>query len=557
MTDPITAGPRDGGSGSAAPSAHDNEISGREVEQNAFQRLADRIAVLNSDDMTSVAEILQEATERNLPGLLVRVLVERCAAVLNVSCAAVLMSLKDQAHTHPVHGYLRNTDAVVSALRKDLAADVSHITTDMEATYVYRGVGVFEGIWERVTDDVIEEHLLRHYPAHATSRHKRREIIARLKASTRVADGEGFTQAPAGLCLLNGQLLLNGSRDGFDLVPHDPKYRARNKLDIQYDAAATAPQFEDGMSRIVGGCEVRRRAILEFLACAIFGSRPANDVARGCLLLIGQPRTGKSTLIKLAEHFFTHSEVASLGPQHWAKPENVVQLSRASLNVVPELDPHSSINGSVVKRVLSQESVEARYMRQNSFTFTPKVMNVWAANEVPRINERNDSLNRRFLVITMGQTLSDQEAAEDFLDVVGRETAGVINVLTQAFLDVQRRHRFIVPNDSDFVVARMQLGDRLGELWVRRSVRSAPGRRITTSQIQSGLRALALELGMDAESVTNGTSKQVAQALYNRHNAVRRSAGGAPFYEGVELVEGAPALPLADATPRAITLEDL
>lgn len=225
-----------------------------------------------------------------------------------------------------------------------------------------------------------------------------------------------------------------------------------------------------------------------------------------------------------------------MSPDLLGEPERNVQLAGCALNTVTELQTTKALKGHVLKQILSQEPIAGRRLYQNLFTFTPRCMNIWACNELPQLNDQHPSLMRRFLMMRMGETLTDTEAAADFEGVVQAEAEGIIALLVESFLTVMARGRFLLPADSDILVCRMQFGDEIAPIFARIRLEAKPGSRLTTEELRRELRSFAVELDLDPdEAVHDGTMKQLAGLMKTSFRAVRRKINGRPFYEGVTL----------------------
>jgi phage/plasmid-associated DNA primase len=281
---------------------------------------------------------------------------------------------------------------------------------------------------------------------------------------------------------------------------------------------------------------VKMRSFLEFLACTVFGRMPPLDLVKTALLLLGPQRSGKSTVLQLCESFFRAEQIAHLAPDFWGKAEHLAQLAGRALNTITELQTRKKLKGNVIKQVLSHEPVTVRRLYGNSFSAVLRCTNWWACNELPMLDETHPSLMRRFIVLSMGETLTDDEAAEDFWSVYEAERPGVINLVARSFLDVMDRGHFLPPPDSDALISKMQFGDDVVPMFARVRLEARPGTRLTTDQLRNELRAFALEQGVELGAGNlSGSLKQLAGIMKDQLGAVRKKSNGNPFYVGVAL----------------------
>lgn len=458
---------------------------------------------------------------------------------------------KEVRNQHQSYGPIDDVEDLAKALKYEIFTrfGCAKVTEGSLYTYSEDTADSEFGIWTRLQDSAVERILTENFSVDLTARAPMRsEALRRAYAS--LEESDAFAGGAIGLALENGFLQYDAALHSFELRPHSPDQLARNKVGVAYEPSASSRNFRLGLLRAFGGDKVKMTAFLEFAACAVFGDKPAEDAVRTCLTLFGSQRTGKSTLIALVRLFFLDEQVASLSPEHLGKPEKNVHLAGKALNVVGELQVRKPIRGDTLKQALSHEDMLGRKLYKDLFRFTPRCFHLWACNQLPILDEKHPSLMRRFIVIEMGQTLTDAEAAESFAQVVEDEAQGIVALLAKSFCDVKARGRFVLPADSDLLVSRMQFGDEVAPLFVRFHLEARPGARVTTEELTGALRAFAVELGKDPdEAVHFGTMKQLAALMRAAFGAVRRKTNGRPFYEGVAFKTESAAGPDIGAEP--------
>ncbi len=452
--------------------------------------------------------------------------------------ASVLRELNTEVLCeHPEHGALVSIAQTAAALKAEVTARYGEPVFSEGALWAYADETKHdeEGAWKVVSDEEVDRVQIDCFPTEVTAKSSfRREVTKRFYSDVNAPDA--FESSPSGIALMNGFLSYDEASGSVELKAHASDNRARNKLAVNYIPDAQAPNFVRLLMRAFGDDAVQMSVFLEWLACAIFQKMPADDPVRTCLVLYGNQRTGKSTLIRFAGVFFLDSMVASLSPELLGKLEHNAHLAGKALNTVAELSPRKVLRSDVLKQVLSHEPISGRHLYKDLFTFTPRCSHLWACNELPRLDETHPSLMRRFVVISMGPSLSDAEAAEAFEETIGQEAEGVVATIVRSFCDVMQRRRFILPGNSDLQVSRMQFGDDIASIFARFRLERHPGTRATTEELKRELRAFAGELGMDAEEVVHdGTMKRLAGLMRSMFRAERRMTNGRPFYEGVRL----------------------
>jgi hypothetical protein len=533
-------------------------------QEPAFARILQEAAELQEDDFEGALRMTRKCKEAGLTRaetMMVLHVAEKATGIHS----AVIRSMQAQVETeHPEHGALATPVQAAEALRTELEAEFGPLMHTEGSLWAYQATAAdpLHGIWSLLPLDKLERRLRRTFPyAVVATAGKRSEIIAHLHAMTHEEDG--FGEAEAGLCL--SDVFLRYDPDDHTLEPyeHAAGNGARTKLPVALDEHATAHVFEAKLLRTFGGDLVKMRCFLEFLGCAVFGRMPSLNLVTTCVVLVGPQRSGKSTVLRLAESFFREEQIAHLAPDLWGEAEHLAQLAGRSVNTITELQTKKKLKGNIIKQLLSHEPVTVRRLYGNSFTAVLRCTNWWACNELPKLDETHPSLMRRFIVLSMGETLTDDEATEDFWSIYEAERAGVINLVARSFLEVMERGHFLPPPDSDALVAKMQFGEDVVPMFARVRLEARPGSRLTTDQLRKALCAFALEQGVDLGAGSlSGPLKQLASIMRDQLGAVRKKTNGNPFYLGVALKGGTPSA-VNDVDPdepdaaRAVDLGDL
>lgn len=83
---------------------------------------------------------------------------------------------------------------------------------------------------------------------------------------------------------------------------------------------------------------------------------------------------------------------------------DLASLAGARLTTASESSGHKSWDESLIKQVTGGETISARLMRQDNFTFTPQFKLLFAGNQPPQLNNVNKATKRRFHMIPFNFT---------------------------------------------------------------------------------------------------------------------------------------------------------
>ncbi|MFP5514648.1 MAG: phage/plasmid primase, P4 family [Alphaproteobacteria bacterium] len=509
--------------------------------QSPFISLCGRAESLGKGDYDAAIHLLQEANTANLGNTEVLLLQKRIAGSTELPADVIKAIAEDACSLHPEYGYLNTHSAVASAVDSQISELTSSAVWTEGALYAYprddtaEGDTATERFFKPTSLEELDNELITYFPNIPLVQRPsdRKEVIKRIIAAR--SQHDFFDDAPAGVNLSNGFLRHNTLTGNVELLPHSPDHKARMQLDVTYDRTAAAPVFQAGLERLLNGNKKKIRAVLQFMACTVFGFMPPHDRVRTVMVLYGPPRSGKSTLIEMISRFIPNYARTSVPPEKWSDKNYLAMLKGIRLNAVTELSADGrGIAGAVFKQVASHETVTARQVYQQPVSFRPRALHMFGCNELPRVSEKNDSLERRFLVISFGHSLELDEVVPDFLEHIWQEAPGIINLLAAEAQKLSQEGRFTLPDDHQSLVVQIQHGPNPAMQVARAWVEPAMGERITSAQLQAALRVAANGLGLDTSDWKNSSHmKEVARSLGTLYGATRHVLDGAPFYRNV------------------------
>src|SRR5690554_8092599 len=107
----------------------------------------------------------------------------------------------------------------------------------------------------------------------------------------------------------------------------------------------------------------------------------------------------------------------------------------------------SEINGkleaSIFKQLVSGEPVDARLPYGEPFTLTNYAKLIFNCNELPKVVENSHSFFRRFLILTFGVTIPEEEQDSQLAHkIIESELPGVLNWVLGGLDRLLRQRRF-------------------------------------------------------------------------------------------------------------------
>lgn len=200
----------------------------------------------------------------------------------------------------------------------------------------------------------------------------------------------------------------NGMLDLRTLVlhPHDPKYLSARQIPVDWNPEATAPHYEQWLSDRVGPLQVElvEEVISQFLDPSLTPAR--------ALFLFGPSRSGKSTILRLAEKLAGGEQyVSGLTLQQLADNQfAAAELYGRAINMCPDL-PKDHVNDlSVFKRVTGDDKITANRKYGKMFHFRANSLFLFSANTIPTISvSEGDAYFARTMPVTFPKSYKNRE----------------------------------------------------------------------------------------------------------------------------------------------------
>lgn len=224
------------------------------------------------------------------------------------------------------------------------------------------------------------------------------------------------------------------------LYPHDRGDLLTYVLPVEYDPAAPAPTWDAFIDRITGG----DRELAAFLARAV-GYTLGGDAGEQCLFfLYGFGANGKSTFIEIVMALLGdlgHKARAQvlMASERDRIPNEIAALAGKRLVVSSELSDGARLNEGLIKDLTGGDSMSARFLHQEAFTFRP-AFRLWIyGNHKPVIAGTDDGIWRRIRLIPFSVQIPENERDPGLPGKLRAELAGVLAWAVRGRQDYQRQ----------------------------------------------------------------------------------------------------------------------
>lgn len=159
--------------------------------------------------------------------------------------------------------------------------------------------------------------------------------------------------------------------------------------------------------------------------------------------LYGLGANGKSVLMELLQWLCgsyaiklpASALMQSRGERH---PTELAQLRGKRLAVSSELDESSYFNESLIKELTGDETLTARFMRQDFFEFAMSQKHVIVGNFKPRLRGGDPAMARRMLLVPFNASFKGSDRDPQMLDKLKAEAPGILAWLVGGAVDWSR-----------------------------------------------------------------------------------------------------------------------
>lgn len=364
-----------------------------------------------------------------------------------------------------------------------------------------------DGVWSRNG-----ERALRHAARRALgSMNYGQNVLNELQAqalsdpSVEVA-ADGFGLAPGNIAVENGLVDLEAAANGAgedalrDLQPDD---YALARLPVEYDPDATADEWKTFVGEVVEPSKID--TVQEYVGYTLHrGATPFHKA----LLCVGSGANGKSTFLNVVRALLGGDHTTSKPIHKFDEDNHVADLYGALANIDADLSEGSLSSKGIAtfKRLIGGDTVDARRLYEDAFSFAPTVKHLYACNQVPDVSNYVDDHDiafwRRWIIVEFPKWFpkgSDErdEHLEDRL-TADENLSGVLNWAIDGWAQLLDQGGFTNVEDHDQTRRLWQSWGESVEQFIAECVeRDEDAPRFSTGDAYARYQAWCRETGAD------------------------------------------------------------
>ena len=198
----------------------------------------------------------------------------------------------------------------------------------------------------------------------------------------------------------NGTIDLNSMQ----FKEHDPEDRMTKIIPVEYIPGARSERFDRFISEIMSGDIQRARFLQKSIGYALGG-----DTRFECMFFLygATTRNGKGTLmesiLRVMGDYGKSVRAETLAQRHninsQAPSEDLARLAGVRLANIAEPSRGMVLNAAQVKNITGNDTINARFLHENSFDFEPQFKIYVNTNYLPAITDTTMFTSERVLII--------------------------------------------------------------------------------------------------------------------------------------------------------------
>jgi len=249
------------------------------------------------------------------------------------------------------------------------------------------------------------------------------------------ADSGDFDRGHWLLNLQNGTLDLKTG----ELLPHNPANMITKMAGVSFEPEADCPNWLKFLDEIMLG----KQSLVTYIQRCV-GYSLTGDTSEQCFFMpYGTGNNGKSTLLEIVAAMLGDYGKATDFKTFLAKDDNgprndLAALAGARFVMAKESERGQKLAESLLKTLTGQDTVEARFLNKEFFSFKPAFKIFLATNHKPMIRGQDLGIWRRVKLIPFEFSVPSDQIDTKLLGKLLVELPGILNWAMQGCLDWQR-----------------------------------------------------------------------------------------------------------------------
>jgi putative DNA primase/helicase len=249
----------------------------------------------------------------------------------------------------------------------------------------------------------------------------------------------------------------------------------------------------------------------------------------------GTGANGKGTFINtIANIFGDYATIADVGTfiasKHERHPTDVAKLHGARLVVAQETEKGRHWDEAKIKQMTGGDKMTARFMRQDFFDFVPKFKLFITGNHKPRLNNVDEAMRRRLLLVPFTVQIPPEERDTKLAEKLRAEWPAILRWCIDGCLEWQRiglqPPKVVTDATADYFSDQDIL-----QQWLEDCTEVAP----PSAFVKTAELFASWKHWCDSRNAAPGNANSLSDQLYERGFMRKKGTGGARGFVGLRV----------------------
>ena len=242
---------------------------------------------------------------------------------------------------------------------------------------------------------------------------------------------------------LNASVLLNLKNGMFnleslELIPHSPDFKSTIQLPVSYNPDANCSKWLESLKGIFPDDIEKADILQEFFGLCLTKETKYEKA----LFMIGEGANGKSTVMHILQKILGKKNYSAIPLELFNNPHYTAHFYNKLANISIETNARSSVYDSLMKAVVSGDTITADGKYQPLIQFNPFCKLIFALNNMPRVDDKTDAFYRRMIILRFNRQFKEEEQNKNLRHELEAELDGIFAWMVGGLKRLRQRGYF-------------------------------------------------------------------------------------------------------------------
>lgn len=319
------------------------------------------------------------------------------------------------------------------------------------------------------------------------------------------------------------------------LLQHHHSHYFTAQLGFEYDPKATCPTWDKFVDEVlVNDKHKPDDKLIDFIQEAFGYSLTASVEHEISFWLIGEGANGKSTMLKVLEQLAGSAALQlNLGLLNRDKYQ-LADLAAKRVVVCSE-SPDTTVADSILKAIISGDTMSVRGIYGKPFSLTPIAKVWWAMNNPPRVNDTSEGFWRKMKVIPFNRTFEYEERNKKLFTILKGEMSGIFNWALEGYKRLEQRGYFTECEQIEDATNRYRDESDAPKQFISECCKRGPDATVTSKELYRAYHAWCKESGHRSTS-----SNRMGREWRRLGLVAVRDVDGNRAWAGIDMIDAMP-----------------